>query len=36
MQEAAGKHDLTLAEIEDWKKKFLLGPENALRSKLRG
>jgi len=29
----ARKHGLTLAEIEDWKEKFLLGAENALRSK---
>ena len=35
MQEAARKHGLTLAEIEDWKEKFLLGAENALRSKPR-
>jgi hypothetical protein len=28
----ARKHGLTLAEIEDWKEKFLLGAENALRS----
>jgi transposase-like protein len=33
MQEAARKHGLTLAEMEDWREKFLLGAENALRSK---
>ena len=33
MQEAARKHGLTLAEIEDWKEKFVLGAENALHSK---
>jgi len=31
--EAARKHGLSVAEIEDWKEKFLLGAENALRSK---
>jgi transposase-like protein len=35
VQEAARKHDLTVAEIEDWKDKFLMGAENALRSKPR-
>lgn len=35
VQEAARKHDLTVSEIEDWKDKFLLGAENALRSKPR-
>lgn len=35
VQEAARKHGLTVAEIEDWKEKFLLGAENALRSKPR-
>jgi transposase-like protein len=33
VQEAARKHGLTVAEIEDWKEKFLLGAENALRSR---
>jgi transposase-like protein len=33
MQEAARKHDLTVAEIEDWKDKFLSAGENALRSR---
>ena len=32
-QEAARKHGLTLAEIEDWKSRFLLAAENALRSR---
>jgi transposase-like protein len=30
--EAARLHGLTVAEIEDWREKFLLGAENALRS----
>ena len=29
-QEAARQHGLTVAEIEDWKEKFLSGAENAL------
>jgi len=33
IQEAARKHGLTVAEIEDWKEKFLLAAENALRSR---
>ncbi len=33
MQEAARKHGLTVAELEEWKEKFLLGAENALRSR---
>lgn len=33
--EAARRHDLTVGEIEDWKEKFLLGAENALRSRPR-
>ncbi len=32
-QEAARKHGLTVAEIEDWKERFLLAAENALRSR---
>ena len=35
IQEAARAHGLTMAEIEDWKDKFLLGAENALRSRPR-
>ena len=31
--EAARKHGLTVAEIEDWQERFLLGAENALRSR---
>ena len=33
--EAARAHGLTVAEVEDWREKFLLGAENALRSRLR-
>src|SRR5215831_12461819 len=33
VQEAARKHGLTVAEIEDWKERALAGLENALRSK---
>jgi transposase-like protein len=32
-QEAARKHGLTVGEVEDWKEKFLLGAENALRAR---
>jgi transposase-like protein len=35
VQEAARKHDLTVAEIEEWKERFFAGAENALRSKPR-
>lgn len=31
--EAARAHGLTVAEIEQWKERFLTGAENALRSK---
>jgi transposase-like protein len=31
--EAARKHALTMAEIEEWKQRFLSGAENALRSR---
>ncbi|OQW34054.1 MAG: hypothetical protein A4E19_18755 [Nitrospira sp. SG-bin1] len=31
--EAARQHGLTMAEVEDWREKFLLGAENALRSR---
>jgi len=34
-QEAARQHGLTVAEVEDWRDKFLLGAENALRSRPR-
>ncbi|MCE3223497.1 MAG: hypothetical protein K0S58_1677, partial [Nitrospira sp.] len=33
--EAARMHGLTVAEVEDWREKFLLGAENALRSRPR-
>ena len=32
-QEAARQHVLTVAEIEQWKERFLAGAENALRSR---
>lgn len=35
IQEAARKHGLTVAEVEDWKDKFLAAGENALRSRPR-
>ncbi len=31
--EAARRHGLTVAEIEDWRDRFLSGAENALRSR---
>src|SRR3712207_2561480 len=31
--EAARKHGLTVAELEDWQERFLTGAENALRSR---
>ena len=34
-KEAARKHGLTVREIDDWKDRFLMGAENALRSKPR-
>jgi len=33
VQEAARKHGLTVAEIEDWRERFLLAAENVLRSR---
>ena len=33
--EAARMHGLTVAEVENWQEKFLLGAENALRSRPR-
>ena len=33
--EAARKHGLTIAQVEDWKEKFFVGAENALRSRPR-
>ena len=35
MAEAAGQHGRTIAEVEDWREKFLLGGENGLRSRTR-
>ena len=32
-QAAARKHGLTVAEIEEWRERFLLGAENALRAR---
>ena len=34
--EAARQQGLTVAEIEDWREKFLLGRENALRARPKG
>lgn len=31
--EAARRHGLTVAEVEDWRDRFLVGAENALRSR---
>jgi len=31
--EAARQHGLTVAEVEEWREKFLLGAENALRAR---
>jgi transposase-like protein len=33
IQEAARQHGITIAELEDWKKRFLLAAENALRAR---
>ena len=33
IQEAARQHGLTVAEIEDWKERFFIGVENALRAR---
>ena len=33
--ETARTHGLTVAEVEDWREKFLLGAENALRTRPR-
>ncbi len=35
MAEAARKYGLTVAEVEAWREKFLLGAENALRTRLK-
>ena len=34
-KEAARKHGLTVAEVEDWQERFLSGAQNSLRSKPR-
>lgn len=31
--EAAQQHGLTMAEVEDWREQFLVGADNALRSR---
>ena len=33
MAEAARQHELTVAEVEDWKDRFLLAGENGLRAR---
>ena len=33
IQQAARQHDITVAELEDWKERFLLAAENALRAR---
>ena len=35
MQEAARQHGLTVADVEQWRDRFLGGAENALRSRPR-
>ena len=35
MAEAAHRHGLKVAEIEEWRERFLLGAENALRARPR-
>jgi transposase-like protein len=35
LQEASRQHGLTMAELEEWKERFELGAENALRSRPR-
>ena len=35
IQEAARKHGLKIAEIEEWRERFFAGAENALRSRPR-
>src|SRR5262244_33727 len=34
-QAAARKHGLTVAEVEEWRERYLLGAENALRARLK-
>lgn len=33
IQESARQHGMTVAEIEDWKERFFIGVENALRAR---
>jgi len=33
IEEASRRHGLTVAELEEWKERFLAGAENALRSR---
>jgi transposase-like protein len=33
IQQAARQHGITVAELEDWKERFLLAAENALRAR---
>jgi transposase-like protein len=33
IEQAARQHGITLAELEEWKERFLVGAENALRSR---
>lgn len=33
IQQAARQHDITVAELEGWKERFLLAAENALRAR---
>jgi transposase-like protein len=33
VQQAARQHGITVAELEDWKERFLLAAENALRAR---
>lgn len=35
LAEAARRHGLTVAEIEQWRDRFLLGAENALRARVK-
>jgi len=35
IQEASRAHDLTVAELEEWRDRFVMGAENALRSRPR-
>jgi len=35
VQDAAGRHGLTIIELQKWRDRFLLGAENALRERPR-